>query len=168
MVKKGLVCKWSGFRMWSEIRKPNHLKSGQMVAILLKTIWNLSKNVQIFNGPVYEWLGPYLWKPDHLKSDIQKFPDYWMVGFQIPTLLIQLTLELYFLIRCEYQAWPELMQLITLPQSPFCRPHIGKAWVPRELKKKIGVGFQILKTLKTETSENWTFTSCNVKTSWGK
>ena len=30
MFKKRLGCKWSGFRMVSEIRKPNHLKSGQI------------------------------------------------------------------------------------------------------------------------------------------
>ena len=38
MVKKRLGCKWSGFRMGSEIRKPNHLKSLQMAPILSKTI----------------------------------------------------------------------------------------------------------------------------------
>ena len=30
----------SGFQMGSEIQKPSHLKSGQMGAILSKTIWN--------------------------------------------------------------------------------------------------------------------------------
>ena len=38
------------FRMGSEIWKPNHLKSGQMAAILSKTIGNSDKNVQISNG----------------------------------------------------------------------------------------------------------------------
>ena len=33
------------FRMGSEIWKPNHLKSGQMAAILSKTIGNSDKNV---------------------------------------------------------------------------------------------------------------------------
>ena len=47
MVKKRLGCKWSGFWMWSEIQKPNHLKSTQMAAILSKTIWNLDKNIRI-------------------------------------------------------------------------------------------------------------------------
>ena len=37
--------------MGSKIRKPKHLKSRQMGAILLKTIWNPEKNVRILNGP---------------------------------------------------------------------------------------------------------------------
>ena len=32
--QKRLCCKWSGFGMGSEIRKPNHLKSGPMASIL--------------------------------------------------------------------------------------------------------------------------------------
>ena len=36
--KKRLGCKWSESQMGSEIRKPNHLKSGQTAAILSKTI----------------------------------------------------------------------------------------------------------------------------------
>ena len=32
-------------------RKPNHLKSGQMAAILSKNITNLDKNIVILNGP---------------------------------------------------------------------------------------------------------------------
>ena len=41
MVQNRLGGKWSGFPMGSEFRKPNHLKSGQMAAILSKTfdIW---------------------------------------------------------------------------------------------------------------------------------
>ena len=35
--QKQLVCKWSGFRIESDIWKPDHLKSGQMSAILSKT-----------------------------------------------------------------------------------------------------------------------------------
>ena len=37
---KTLVCIWSGFQLGFEIQKPNHLKSGQMAAILWKNIWN--------------------------------------------------------------------------------------------------------------------------------
>ena len=48
---------WSGFWKGSEIQKPNHLKSGQMDAILSKTIWNPDKNVRISNILVFEWLG---------------------------------------------------------------------------------------------------------------
>ena len=36
MVKKRLVCKWSGFWMGSEIRKPNHLKTDQNGRHLLR------------------------------------------------------------------------------------------------------------------------------------
>ena len=36
--KTGWVAKWSGFRMGSEIRKPNHLKFGQMAAILFGSL----------------------------------------------------------------------------------------------------------------------------------
>ena len=50
MVQRRLGCKWSGFWMGSEIRKLNHLKSGQMANILSKTIWNLDRNVQFLNG----------------------------------------------------------------------------------------------------------------------
>ena len=38
MVQNRLGGKWSGFPMGSEFRKPNHLKSGQMAAILSKTL----------------------------------------------------------------------------------------------------------------------------------
>ena len=54
MVQKRLGCKWSGFWMGSEIWKPNHLKSRQMAAILSKTIWNLDKNIRIWNGPDFK------------------------------------------------------------------------------------------------------------------
>ena len=94
MVKKGLVCKWSGFWTVSEIQKPDHLKSRQMAAILSKTISNLDKNVLISNGLVFKMVrsrnhlktrpfkiqnrdhryryshSPTLWKPEHLKFDI--------------------------------------------------------------------------------------------------
>ena len=65
MVEKRLRlgCKWSRFRVGCEIQKPNYLKSGQMAAILWKTIWNPDKKVRILNDPVLEWL-----KPDHLKT----------------------------------------------------------------------------------------------------
>ena len=77
--------------MGSEIWKPNHLKSGQMVAILLKKL-NLEKNVRISNVLVFECLGlqpqPQL-KPKHLKSDLQKVwisnvSGFQTVRFQIP------------------------------------------------------------------------------------
>ena len=32
--------------MGPEIRKPNHMKSGQMATILSKTLWNPDKNFQ--------------------------------------------------------------------------------------------------------------------------
>ena len=44
--QKEVGCKWSGFRMGSEILKPNHLKSRQMAAILSKTIRNPDKNIR--------------------------------------------------------------------------------------------------------------------------
>ena len=37
-VEKRLGFEWSGFQMGSEIRKPKHLESGQMAAILSKNI----------------------------------------------------------------------------------------------------------------------------------
>ena len=61
VVKKKLGCIWSRFLMESEIRKPNHLKSGQIAAILSKTNWNPDKNLCILNGLVCKWLGLYLW-----------------------------------------------------------------------------------------------------------
>ena len=54
--------------MRSEICKPNHLKSGQMAAILSKTICNLDKKVWISNSADFEWL-----EPNHLKSNLLKF-----------------------------------------------------------------------------------------------
>ena len=43
--------------MGSEIRKPDRVKSRQMVAILSKTIGYPDKNVWISNGPVFEgWM----------------------------------------------------------------------------------------------------------------
>ena len=71
--------------MGSEIRKPYHLQSRQMAAILSKAslmplginaTWiciyhNPDKNVQILDGLVFKWLGLWLWsllKPDHLKT----------------------------------------------------------------------------------------------------
>ena len=58
-----MVYRWSGFSMGSGIRKPNHVKSGQMATILSKAIWNLDKNVQI--------------------SNVSRL---WMVGYQISTV----------------------------------------------------------------------------------
>ena len=51
--KMRLVFKWSRFRMGYEIWKPDHLKSEQMGAIFSKTF-----EIQIWNGPVFKWLGP--------------------------------------------------------------------------------------------------------------
>ena len=52
----------------------------------------IDKNIQISNGPVFEWLGLWL-KPDHLKtrpfeirtSNVSRFR---MVGFQILTVVL--------------------------------------------------------------------------------
>ena len=41
--------------MESEIRKPDHIKSGQMDAILSKTICNLDNSEQILNGWDYSY-----------------------------------------------------------------------------------------------------------------
>ena len=67
MVQKRLACKWSGFRIGSEIRKPNHLKTDQNGRHLVFTIWHTDFLVRILNGPVFKWL-----KTNHLKSDLQK------------------------------------------------------------------------------------------------
>ena len=100
--------------MGSEIWKPNHLKSREMAAILSKTIWNLDKSVRIWvpfklskisildsiqmsgfqmvwfsNGWDYSYshsLSPTSWKPDHLKSDLQKVrisKCFWISNGQI-------------------------------------------------------------------------------------
>ena len=62
MVKKRLlVCKRSAFKMGSDIRKPYHLKSGQMTSILSKTIWNQTNDRHFVKN--------------HLKSG-QKTPDF--------------------------------------------------------------------------------------------
>ena len=70
--KQRLGCKWSRFRMGSEIGKHYHLKSGQMVAIMSKTIWNPEENVRILNGPVSNgWdysYGPTIWNLTFKKS----------------------------------------------------------------------------------------------------
>ena len=50
MFKKRLGCKWSGF--WMGIWKSNYMTSGHMATILLKTILNTDKNIQILNSPV--------------------------------------------------------------------------------------------------------------------
>ena len=47
IAQKRLGCEWSGSRMGSEIRKPNHLKSRKMGVILSKTIWNPDQNIRI-------------------------------------------------------------------------------------------------------------------------
>ena len=53
--KRGRVCKWyTKFWMGSDVWKPDHLKSGKMVAMLSKIIWNLGKNVHILNGQVFK------------------------------------------------------------------------------------------------------------------
>ena len=57
MVKKRLVCKWLKFWIASEIWKPDHLKSGEMAAILLKTIWNPDNNIKILKGSIFKLLG---------------------------------------------------------------------------------------------------------------
>ena len=84
IVKNRMVCKWYGFQKGSKIQKPDHLKSGQMVAIVSKTIWNPDKDVQILNGWDYSYrksYGPFE-NRTILKSDLQK-SRFWMVGFQI-------------------------------------------------------------------------------------
>ena len=56
------------------------LESGQMTAILYKTIWNPDKNVWISDGWDHSF-SPTIWNPTFKKLGIQ------MVGFQIPTLI---------------------------------------------------------------------------------
>ena len=41
--------------IWNPEAQP--LKSGQLAAVLSKTIWNQDKNLPILNVPVFEWLG---------------------------------------------------------------------------------------------------------------
>ena len=48
--KRGWVANDLDFLMGFEIRKPDHLKSWHMAAILSKTIWNPNKNFWILNG----------------------------------------------------------------------------------------------------------------------
>ena len=93
MAEKRLGCKWPRGFEWD-------LKSGHH---FVKTIWNPEKNVQILNGSNFWMVGtiaksyshswsPTIWKQDHLNSDFQKVwisnvSGFWMVGFQIPTVL---------------------------------------------------------------------------------
>ena len=57
MVEKRSVWKWYRFQIGSENRKPDHLKSRQMAAILSKTVWSLDKNAWILNGLVFQMVG---------------------------------------------------------------------------------------------------------------
>ena len=105
MSKKRLGYKWSTFWMGSKIWKPNHLKSGQMVAILSKIILIWAKMsgfqmVRFSNGWDYSYNLTIL-KPEHLKSDLKKvrIPIFW--GFQIPNELCNLwkVWKLFFWMR---------------------------------------------------------------------
>ena len=92
--QNSLGCKWSGFRMGSEIQKPNHLKSGQMAAILLKIIWNADKKHQDFEWYCFWMVGTiaiakawsfenrYIWNPTFKKSGFQMFPGFKWLDFR--------------------------------------------------------------------------------------
>ena len=73
--KRGWVASGPDFEWNLKTGRPSILKSGQIAAILSKTICNLDRKVQILNGLVFKclglWLQPQL-KRDHLKSDLQK------------------------------------------------------------------------------------------------
>ena len=73
-----LGCKWSGFRMESEIRKPNHLKYRQMSTILSKT---LEIRTKMTGFRMVDSQSLAIWNRTFKKSGFQ------MVGFQIPTVL---------------------------------------------------------------------------------
>ena len=80
-LKSGLVWISNGWKevglqmIWisngNEIQKPNHLKLGQMAAILSKPFEILRETFRFRMA----WFsnGPIMWKPDHLKSNFQKF-----------------------------------------------------------------------------------------------
>ena len=75
------------FEIWTNDRPfvKNHLKSGQKSPYFE---WN---SFQMFGITAIE-LKPTIWKQDHLKSDLQKAQIlnvslFWMVGFQIHTVL---------------------------------------------------------------------------------
>ena len=72
--RKRLVCKWSG----SEIRKPNHLKSRQMGAILSKTISN------VWDYSYSHSLSPTIWNPTFKKSWFQTFLYFIRLDFKSP------------------------------------------------------------------------------------
>ena len=74
------------YQMGSENLKPNHLKSGQMAAILLKTIWNQDKNIRILNGPlkpiVIECNGiHFIWN-----KSFSKYSEIWVHTWKIELL----------------------------------------------------------------------------------
>ena len=61
--------KWSGFRLGSDIQKPNHFKSRQMATISSKIIWNPDKNA---HQEDFEWMVLFWNGWDHLKFNPQK------------------------------------------------------------------------------------------------
>ena len=77
MVKKRLVCKWSGFWMGSEIRKPNNLNSEQMALILSKPFEILTKMSgfpMVTTIAITKGIAPLKTGPFKIKTS--KIPDF--------------------------------------------------------------------------------------------
>ena len=99
MVQNRLGGKWSGFWMGSEIRKPSHLKYGQMATNLSKNFWNPDKNARILNSLIVEclrlklchtWLFKNwtIWNPTFKMSGFQIFLDFKWSDFRSPLCYI--------------------------------------------------------------------------------
>ena len=70
--------------MGSEIREPNHLKSGQVAGILSKTIWNLTFK----------------------KFGLQMFADFEWLDFRPPTVYNLTVLVMFLFLQDEYTIFP--------------------------------------------------------------
>ena len=82
MVTKRLGCKWSGYGMRSEFRKPNHLKSEQKCPVFWM-VWDQS-NSKSCAQPFENWT---IFKSDLQKVRISNVSRFWMAGFEIPIVI---------------------------------------------------------------------------------
>ena len=141
----GLQMVWILNGIWNQEAQPfefqtngrhfvkNHLKSGQKV---------------------HFWMvGPTIWKPDHLKSDLQKVQIWYVSGFQmdrfqIPTVVAHKCHMVYFLIIV-------LILWINLHCAVRRRSYILRAFFLRKKYNK-NIWWRIVKKTKSGTKK-WSF-----------
>ena len=98
--------------MGFEIGKPNHLKSGQMAAILSKTIWNRTETTRFWMVRFWKgWDNSY--SHVHLKSALQKVWISNISWFQIPIVANTRKRS-----RCQIVNWFWLSNMTCLKTSP--------------------------------------------------